>query len=511
MFKNSDDLFRLINKKDLKVAIKSGSIGIEKESLRILNSIISQRPHRDILGAPLHHRFITTDFSDAQVEFITPPFPEKKESFDFLTNLHHFVIQNIGEEYLWPFSIPPMINDHDIPIAEFGNTNEALFKKIYRQGLSHRYGKVMQTISGLHFNYSLPASFWELNIFNESGLKKQDIRSNIYFRALRNIERMNWLILYLFGCSPILPKNLINQNYNFIRLNNDEYYLPYATSLRMSDLGYQNINQADLYISLDTLEKYTSDLKNATDLRSKEFEKIDNELGLPYSQINQNVLQIEDEYYAISRPKSISNKGRRQANKLVHSGVDYIELRSLDLNPFSKNGIEIEDLNFLEIFTLYCTLKPSMVLSKPEINQVKKNNLLVATEGRRPNLKLQKGKQNLSLKKWANEIINEMSLIAEITGNNLFNMQKYKDMILYPESTPSGILIEKILQEKISFKDLGQSLAEDYRATYFSIEPKDNPLWKKLIDEKEKSLLELKRNEEYQEVAFDKYLKDYFA
>ena len=510
MFKNSDDLISLIDRQDLKSALRGGLIGIEKESLRMSQSIISQKRHRDLLGAPLYHKFITTDFSDAQLEFITPPFSKKEESLAFLNNLHHFVSHNIGEEYLWPFSMPMLSNNDVIPIAEFGNTNEALFKEIYRKGLSNRYGSIMQTISGVHFNYSLPNNFWKLPFFNKNKLSITSIKSSIYFRTLRNLERMNWLILYLFGCSPIVTKSFINNSYDFIKLNNEEYYLPYATSLRMSDIGYQNTNQANLFVSLDQLDDYISDLRNATEQESKQFKMIYRESNCLYPQINGNILQIEDEYYAASRPKSVSGEGRRQITKLSKNGVDYIESRSLDLNPFSKTGIEIEDINFLEIFMLYCTLKPSETFSRSELQDIKKNNLLVCTEGRKANLRLNKGNDLVSFRKLSNEVLSEMSHIAEIIGNSDFDGEKYKDKIVNPELTPSGILLEKVLKESVSFKELGNKIAHDYKNRYLN-KPKDsNILWDELVSEEERSYSELKRSEAIEKISFDQYLKDYF-
>ena len=234
-----------------------GRFGLEKESLRVSQSTISTKPHQESMGSSLCHRHITTDFSEAQLELITPPLIDKKTGLIFLENIHHFVSHKIEDEIMWPFSMPPFIqSNQDIPIASYGSSNLALFKTTYRNGLSHRYGRTMQAISGIHFNYSLPEQLWKSLVFSVGETSSKEVRANIYFRTLRNLHRMNWLILYLFGASPIVTKNFLsNKNKGFKKLDNQTYYLPYATSMRMSDLGYQNINQSNLEISLNSLEE----------------------------------------------------------------------------------------------------------------------------------------------------------------------------------------------------------------------------------------------------------------
>ncbi|SVC58131.1 uncharacterized protein METZ01_LOCUS310985, partial [marine metagenome] len=248
----------------LKDILAEGKIGIEKESLRVTKSKISRKKHQPSLGSALCHKHITTDFSEALLEFITPPFVDKNAGLSFLDNIHHFVSHNIGDEIIWPFSMPPFIeSDDQIPIASYGSSNLALFKTTYRNGLSHRYGRAMQAIAGIHFNYSLSEKIWSSEFFNNKQKNSSTQRSTIYFRMLRNLHRMNWLILFLFGASPIVSKNFLsNRNTGFQKLDRHSYYLPYATSLRMSDLGYQNIHQSNnLAVSLNSLQEYIFDLK----------------------------------------------------------------------------------------------------------------------------------------------------------------------------------------------------------------------------------------------------------
>ena len=222
--------------------INFSKIGFEKESLRIQDTRISKRPHPELLGSALSNPFITTDFSESQLEFVSPPEKDKIKGLRFLEDIHHFVSNNIEDEILWPFSIPPNINsEKDILIANYGSSNLGLYKRMYRKGLSHRYGRVMQAISGVHYNYSIPEAFWHSSFFSNISNNPNKTRSAAYFNMLRNILRMNWLILYLFGASPIITKSLLTKtDHSLKKLDDQTYYLPYATSLRMSDYGYCN-------------------------------------------------------------------------------------------------------------------------------------------------------------------------------------------------------------------------------------------------------------------------------
>ena len=232
MIDDVEDLTEKVFNSDAKYILALGRFGIEKESLRVSQSTISSKPHQESMGSPLCHRHITTDFSEAQLELITPPLMDKKTGLIFLENIHHFVSHQIEDEIMWPLSMPPFIqSDEDIPVASYGSSNLALFKTAYRNGLSHRYGRTMQAISGIHFNYSLPEQIWKSSLFGPEKAVSKKLRANIYFRTLRNLHRMNWLILYLFGASPIVAKNFLsNKHKGFQKLDKHAYYLPFATS-----------------------------------------------------------------------------------------------------------------------------------------------------------------------------------------------------------------------------------------------------------------------------------------
>ena len=274
---------------------------------------------------------------------------------------------------------------------------------------------------------------------------------------------MNCLILYFLGASPIVTKNFLKENHGgFQKLNNHVYYLPFATSLRMSDLGYQNINQSNVKISLNSLQAYTADLEQTTATKCDNFQKINKETTEDYPQINSNIIQIEDEYYAVSRPKSSSISNRRLTTKLHDTGVDYIELRSLDINPFQRIGIDLDTVHFLEVFLIYCTLNPSPPIKNSELEEIKQNDLLVATRGREPGLDLSNKGTKISLKNWAHQILDEMTSIAGLLDNKTADfsniIRKLSAQVADPEQTLSALLLNKILTEKMEFQEFGTTM-----------------------------------------------------
>ena len=516
MVDHSKNLIDAVFSSAVKDTLSFGKLGIEKESLRIIQSQITQSTHPKKIGSALCNRYITTDFSESQLELITPPLSDKTAGLEFLDHIHHFVSHNINKEILWPFSMPPTIkSEQDLPIADYGISNLGLFKQLYRKGLSHRYGRSMQAISGVHYNYSLPDSIWHSSFFEDHQLDSRAIRSDSYFRMLRNIYRMNWLVIYLFGASPILTKDLLTKNTEPIqKLDNQTYYLPYATSLRMSDFGYQNLLRAALNISSDSLNDYISDLNMATSTISEDFQNIDTQNNTDQLQINANLLQTEDEYYAVARSKSNIISNQRLTSKLKKGGVDFIELRSLDLNPFSRIGIDEETVCFLEVFLIYCFLTTSHLINKDELKTTQDNDSLVAKRGRDPSLILQKNQANIGLQEWGKQIIDEMTPIAELLDGEeavYRNMMcKMASKIKDPDQTLSGLLLDKVITEKVDFFDLGNSIGETNKQHYLDLEKSANPNWDRLEKEAINSISQQSILEEEQNESFESFVADYF-
>tara|TARA_X000001036_G_C20686708_1_gene807890 strand:+ start:2406 stop:3947 length:1542 start_codon:yes stop_codon:yes gene_type:complete len=493
----------------------NGKKGIEKESLRMDGDKLSKKPHSRALGSALCNNYITNDFSEAQLELITQPKGEISLLKESLRFIHHFVIQNIDDESLWPLSMPPSIKDvNDIPIAYFGESNLGKFKHIYRKGLSNRYGRLMQAISGIHFNYSLPEIFIEGNLINTESLSIIDKKSTIYFSGLRNLYRMNWLVLFLFGASPVIPEEFLSKKYKFKKLSEETYYLPYATSLRMSDLGYQNHNQSDIQISLNNLKEYTDELFMYISSYSESFSKFDIN-GKRKNQLNTNILQVEDEFYAPARPKSMNSSSLRSTLKLENTGVDYLELRSIDLNPFSRDGIDESELYLLEVLLLYCLIKDSPKILKTEQSIIQKNNHLVSIEGRRENIKLMSSEGDLiGLKDWALEILDDLMLIAELLDNDgnsySASINSARKKILSNEETLAQKVIDSIHNEKSTVGEFGTFLGNKYKNYYSNIHPAQNDEWNILEKEASNSIDKQKILESESEISWNDYVDNYY-
>ena len=501
---------------ELKELTDSSKVGFEKESLRVINSEISQNIHPESLGSALCNIYITTDFSEAQTELVTPPFNDKIQGLKFLEDIHHFVSCNINDEILWPFSMPPPIGDEkDIPIANYGASNLGLFKRRYRNGLSLRYGKLMQTISGIHYNYSVPESIWESSLFKNTDVNPKVIRSDIYFNMLRNIYRMNWLILYLFGASPILTRNFVYENEEgFKKLDDHTLYLPYATSLRMSNFGYQNTRRRKLEVSINSINEYISCLSNATKTIHPAFANINSTSTNSKTQINENVLQIDDEYYAIARAKSKIVSDQRAISKLNQGGVDFIELRSLDLNPFSRVGIDKETTFFLELLLTYCFIKKRQHFTDNEIDIMNHNDASVAKKGREPGLKLLKDGKTISLKDWGNQFVDNLLPIADLLDSEKKQYTKaanqMRETINDADQTLSARILEKVANNNMSFLELGESIGKDNKMHYLNLKQSDNPNWQLLEKEAIRSHNQQKKLEDNNGESFDSFLENYF-
>lgn len=497
---------------DITQLIHESKIGFEKESIRVSDLKISQAPHPRSLGSALCNRFITTDFSEAQLEMVTPPFRRVEHTIEFLDDIHHFVSNNIADEVIWPTSFPvSMIDESEIPIANYGNSNLAKFKRLYRNGLSHRYGRLMQSISGFHFNYSVSERIWDEGILNEKGEDLISIRSSLYFNMIRNIYRYNWLIYYLFGASPILTSNFLKtSSAHFKKLDSETFYLPYATSLRMSHFGYQNTVRKKIGISLDSVEEYTSSLKAATSTPCEEFQNIVGKSDKYEIQINENLLQIDDEFYAVARAKSRDTSNQSTSFKLSKSGVDFIELRSLDLNPFNRVGIDQQTAFFLETFMAFCFLEQNEVLSPREIGHIDHNDTLVAENGRKPNLKLHKNNKTVSLRSWGDEIMDELFLIASLLDDDdkryTNAVSEMKKRIFDSSLTLSERFLDEIRNQNISYPDFVKSLAVSNKDYYLNKKKSDNKNWHLLEEEAMKSDKIKESMDSNLEESFEEYM-----
>jgi glutamate--cysteine ligase len=374
--------------------------GVEKESLRTQSSgALAMTPHPTALGAALTHPHITTDFSESQLELITGAHKDVDACVQELTQVHQYVYRHIGDEMLWVGSMPcGLPTDENIPIGRYGSSNVGRAKSVYRMGLGHRYGRRMQTISGIHYNWSLPG-----------------LSSEALFALIRNFRRQAFLLLYLFGASPAVCSSFVaGRDHRLQTLKGKTLYLPHATSLRMGRLGYQSDAQASLAVSYNSLDSYAASLQEALTKPYPAYEAVGiRNPGGDYNQLSTSLLQIENENYGVIRPKRVIFPGERPLHALRERGVEYVEVRCMDLDPFVPVGIEASTMRFIDLFLLHCLLEPSPPDTPDEIVALRHNQQLAAERGREPGLRLQRGDSEVALVDWGAQIVEQCRPLAE--------------------------------------------------------------------------------------------------
>ncbi len=503
--------------------LRTGLKGLEKESLRIApDGTLAQTPHPAALGSALTHPRITTDYSEALIELITPPHADAAEALRDLEDIHAFVYRHLGEEVLLATSMPCGIaGDATIPIARFGHSNVGQMKHIYRRGLGYRYGRAMQAIAGLHFNYSVDEALWPvLQALSGNQRPSADFINDGYFGAVRNIHRYAWLPIYLYGNSPAVPKAFFagreKLGQAFPELDSQTLYRPYATSLRMSDIGYRNDSQSALDISFDSLDRYVDSLSAAIDKPYPDYERIGVKVDGEYRQLNANILQIENEYYSSIRPKQVARSGEKPTMALKHRGVRYLELRCMDLGWLDPIGAHLEELRFLEIFMLYCLLEDSPPLGIEEKAEAARNGLNVACCGRGPCFRLSRLGQEVTLKDWAYELTGTMRGVAEaLDGDDPLKpysrcLDAREAVIADPERTPSARLMAELRESRASFEEYALNLSRQHAARLRQ-RPLSPELAARFAREAERSWEEQRRIEANDKLSFDEFLHAYFA
>jgi glutamate--cysteine ligase len=500
--------------------------GVERETLRIKpDGGLAQSAHQQALGSALTHEFITTDFSESLLEFITPPEVSVQKTIGQLNDVHKFTVSNIGDERLWPMSMPCFIDNEDtIPIANYGSSNVGKMKTLYREGLKNRYGSMMQAISGVHFNFSLPDEFWQQWLDKTADIKSdkkldKDAISAAYFALIRNYRRFCWLIPYLYGASPAICGSFIKgkeTNLPFKKLGKGTYYLPFATSLRMSDLGYTNSAQSGLNICYNQLDSYIASLKNAINEPSSVYQKFAGKKEGEYQQLNANVLQIENELYSPIRPKQPTESLEKPSEALDKRGVSYIEVRALDVNPFSAIGIEENQFYFLDVFLMYCVTKPSAMMDAKQYHETEVNLSAVVDHGRDPDLMLLDEEQLIGLSDWALQLFCDMTEVAlvldEANGTTHYSaaLQLEKQKILDPSLTPSAKILQRLVSQQCDNSELGLVLAEDYKKQL--IDSDYEFMNEEELSEHARLSIEKQRVIEHSDnISFDGFLSSYFS
>lgn len=513
-------LAALINERERGV-LQGGHKGIEKESLRVLpDGTLVQTPHPRALGSALTDKFITTDYSESLIELVTPAFTQSWELLQFLCDLHQFVYRHLGDELLWATSMPGELGDDaSIPIARYGRSNVGRMKEVYRLGLGHRYGRRMQAISGVHYNYSFPQQFWPvLAAVLERSRGDQDFISEQYFALLRNYRRYGWLVLYLFGNSPALCESFVaGREHTLQRFNPGTLYAPYATSLRMSDLGYRNKSQAGVQISVNSLREYVRDLTAAISTPHPPYQKLGVKVDGEYRQLNANLLQIENEYYSFIRPKRVARSGEHPSQALTRAGVEYVEVRALDVSAFDPVGVNQNKLRFLEAFLALCVLKDSAPIQSAEQQALDDNHALVALRGREPGLTLNRFGRPVELRVWGLELIDSMRGLCELLDEGeagrpyaaALELQeaKLQDSAL----TPSARSMLELRANGETFGQLALRMSQAHKSYFLELYPPNEQRLAQFAAEADESHARQESIEASDRVSFDAYLARYFA
>lgn len=515
--------------------LQGGLRGVEKECLRVTpEGYIAATDHPQSLGATLTNHYITTDYSEALIEFITPPERTSPAVLQFLSDIHQFTVSAIGDELLWAFSMPCRLrSEDDIPIARYGSSNVGMMKTVYRRGLGHRYGRYMQAIAGVHFNYSLPDAFWPAFAqIERSHSDLTTLKSESYLAAVRNVRRLDWLLLFLFGASPAVCKCFLPQGpAGLAELDAGTYYLPHATSLRMSDIGYKNASQAGLWISANSLEEYIGDLTRAVRTPQPAFERIGVQVDGVWRQLNPNQLQIENEYYSTIRPKRSALSGERPTAALRRGGIEYVELRALDLDPWSPTGINETELLFAEVFLVYSLLLDSPPIGPDERRDIDYNHGAVARRGREPGLALRRRGRETGMREWGLEMLGSMQGVAELldaagsprpvgTGGPSSRAKPRGHVeavaacvaILEDDATtPAARVLTELRTSGQSLDELGLALSSRHRDHFQALPPEANRHYPLLEIEAQASLDRQCWIEEHDTLSFEDYLAAYYA
>jgi len=499
--------------------------GLEKESLRITPmGTLAQTGHPAGLGSALKHPHITTDYSEALLEFITEPFDNIPALLQQLDDIHRFTYQELAknDERLWPASMPSQLPvDAEIPVARYGNSNSGTMKTIYRIGLGHRYGRSMQTIAGVHYNFSLPDSFWrQLQQMEGDSRDLQSFKTERYFALIRNFRRYFWLLVYLFGAAPAVSNSFVDGRKHRLQPLAKSLltqHLPYATSLRMGDLGYQSDAQQSLFVCYNNVNSYLRTLCGAITQPLPAYEAIGvKDSQGHYKQLNTSLLQIENEFYSSIRPKRTTQSGETALQALRLRGVEYIEVRCIDLNPYEPLGVTADQLRVIDAFLLHCLFNDSPGALDSEYNEWQENQKRIVDNGRDPGLQLLRHGETVRFADWAKEILDNSLACARLLDQSnggtdyetAVNAQYEK--LSNPALTPSARVLEDLNRQGKSFFDHTLALAEAHR-DYFSQRPLAPVAQARFQQQAVQSLQEQAQLEQSPQIPFDDYLAQYYA
>ncbi|WP_049723122.1 glutamate--cysteine ligase [Gilvimarinus polysaccharolyticus] len=497
--------------------------GIEKECLRISpTGQLAQTSHPTGLGSALTHPHITTDYSEALLEFITEPQASISALLGQLDDVHRYTYSQLGDEYLWPASMPCALKtDSDIPVARYGSSNSGAMKTVYRLGLGHRYGRAMQTIAGVHYNFSLPDDFWR-ELAAEMGNKQslQDFKTDRYFALIRNFRRYFWLLVYLFGAAPAVCRSFVRgREHSLEPFGQDDHTLhtPNATSLRMGDLGYQSDAQQSLVVCYNNIDNYLQTLCGAITQPHTEYQNIGlkDEAG-NYKQLNTSLLQIENEFYSTIRPKRTAKSGQTALQALQLGGVEYVEVRCIDLNPFEPLGVSETQLHYLDAFLLFCLLQDSPEATDQEYQWLQDNQARIVYHGRDPELMLRRNSGEVNMREWAEQLQQGVErcavLLDQANGSTAYQSActEQRQKLTGERVTPAAQVLNELGEHNQTYYAHTLTLAEQHR-DYFAarpLEPQQQAHFAQLAEQSKQQQLAV---EAADRESFDEYLATYYS
>lgn len=436
MLQNLKELF---NGKEL----LKGNIGIEREGLRVNeNGTLSKENHPSVFGDKLKNPYITTDFSESQVELITPTFKSSEDTYNFLNNLYDISVLEIKDEYLWPQSMPCIIPEDEsiIKIASFNDSIEGIESRVYREKLVKKYGRKKQLISGIHYNFSFDEDIIK-KLFKNSNTNEdyKTFKDNLYLKVTRNYLRYSWLIIYLLGSSSLVHESYIEKDNDLEKISKDSFSNVGAVSYRNGEGGYKN--NIELFPDYYSVKGYVDSINKWVDKK---------------------YIQSHKELYSSVRLKAKDKKDL--LNSLLKDGIYYLEYRNIDINPFDKCGISLKDLTFLQLFNLFLLIKEESDYKLWQEEALFNQRVISKYGNNDINLKLDG--EEISKEKWALEILKEI----EIINNELklgkdeiisYEVSKVKDYKL----TYSYKIIEKVKEE--GYVNAHINLAKKYKEEVF--------------------------------------------
>ena len=448
------------------------------------------------MGSALKNKYITTDFAEAQVELVTPTFENIDELYDFLFSLHVYVAKNIdSDEMLWPLSMPPKIeNESEINLGYYHQSGIGLLKHVYRRGLKARYGSTMQCVSGMHYNFSLKkASFTDLI---ESPNQKKI--SEAYLGLIRNFKRVYWFVLCEFGQTNVVDKSFVkNREHNLKELNKSDMFLKHATSLRMSEIGYQSEAQKSLDIKYNSLEGFLRKIKKAIEVPYKEFaDKGLKDSDEEYQQISDGIIQIENEYYDSIRPKRSSSEDMRPYDLLKNFGIEYLEIRGVDIAPSDITGMSKHHIRFLDLILIYCLILQSPKITPEEKKAIDSNEYIAIYSGRDKEAKILIDGNQIKISEARDEMVRNLRSIAKCMNDS----QSFNDSIDHMLSLKKGEL------SQTSFHNYGLEKAKTNLELLKSADVKNIDSIKK---EAQLSLEELGKMPTSSKQEMDEFVKNY--